>query len=92
VCGEQEDTDRDGDLFRCSCGHEAHADLCASRTFLEQQAGENIGSMAWPVRLKWDDHNWSELPYSPERASPNEKRKNRSTDSKDGKFASVGSA
>jgi len=61
-CGEQEDTNRDGDVFRCPCGHEAHADLCASRSFLEQQAGEEVGSMARPVRLKWDDHNWSELP------------------------------
>jgi putative transposase len=90
ACGEQDDTDRDGDLFRCPCGHEAHADLCASRTFLEQQAGEEVGSMARPVRLKWDDHNWSELPHSPERASPNEKRTNRSTG--DGKLASVGAA
>jgi putative transposase len=90
ACGEQDDTDRDGDLFRCPCGHEAHADLCASRTFLEQQAGEEVGSMARPVRLKWDDHNWSELPDSPERASPNEKRTNRSTG--DGKLASVGAA
>ncbi len=88
ACGERDATDRDGDLFRCPCGHEAHADLCASRTFLERQAGESVGSMARPVRLKWDDHNWSELPHSPERASPNEKRTNRSTG--DGKLASVG--
>jgi putative transposase len=90
ACGEQEDTDRDGDVFRCPCGYEAHADLCASRTFLERQAGEPVGSMARPVRLKWDDHNWSEIPHSPERASPNEKRTNRSTG--DGKLASVGTA
>ncbi|WP_236039585.1 RNA-guided endonuclease InsQ/TnpB family protein [Haloarcula salinisoli] len=91
VCGEQDDTDRDGDVFRCPCGHEAHADLCASRTFLEQQAGEpEVGSMARPVRLTWDDHRWSELPYSPESESPNEKRTNRSTG--DGKLASVGTA
>jgi putative transposase len=88
ACGEQEDTDRDGDVFRCPCGHEAHADLCASRTFLERQAGKNVGSMARPVRLKWDDHNWSEIPHSPERVSPNEKRTNRSTP--EGKLASVG--
>jgi putative transposase len=90
ACGEQDDTNRDGDVFRCPCGHEAHADLCASRTFLEQQAGENAGSMARPVRLKWDDHNWSEIPHSPERASPNEERTNQSTG--DGKIASVGAA
>ena len=90
ACGEQEDTDREGDLFRCPCGHEAHADLCASRTFLERQAGEHVGSMARPVRLTWDDHTWSEIPHSPERVRPNEKRTNRSTG--DGKLASVGTA
>ncbi|MFW6458590.1 MAG: RNA-guided endonuclease InsQ/TnpB family protein [Halodesulfurarchaeum sp.] len=92
VCGDRENTERDGDVFRCSCGYEGHADLAASRTFLERQVGENIeaGSMARPVRLKWDDHNWSEIPHSPERASPNEERTNRSTG--DGKLASVGAA
>jgi putative transposase len=90
-CGERKETERDGDLFWCLCGHEAHSDLCASRMFLERQAGEiGVGSMARPVRLKWDDHNWSEIPHSPERASPNEKRTNRSTS--DGKLASVGAA
>jgi putative transposase len=93
ACGEREQTERDGDLFRCLCGHEGHADLDASRTFLEQQAGENrieAGSMARPVRLKWDDHCWSELSDSPERESPNEERTNRSTG--DGKLATVGAA
>ncbi|WP_186007744.1 RNA-guided endonuclease InsQ/TnpB family protein [Halanaeroarchaeum sulfurireducens] len=91
VCGERDDTERDGDVFRCSCGYEGHADLDASRTFLERQAGESeVGSMARPVRLKWDDHNWSEIPHSPERASPNEERTNQSTG--DGKLASVGTA
>nr|WP_092733457.1 RNA-guided endonuclease TnpB family protein [Halopenitus persicus] len=91
VCGERDDTERDGDVFRCPCGYEGHADLGASRVFLEQQAGESeVGSMARPVRLKWDDHNWSELPHSPERARPNEERTNRSTG--DGKLASVGTA
>jgi putative transposase len=46
--------------------------------------------MARPVRLKWDDHNWSEIPHSPERESPNEERTNQSTGS--GKVASVGTA
>ena len=92
ACGERENTDRDGDVFRCSCGYEGHADLGASRTFLERQAGTNleVGSMARPVRFTWDDHTWSEIPYSPERASPNEERTNRSTG--DGKLASVGTA
>ena len=92
VCGERDDTVRNGDVFRCSCGYEGHADLGASRTFLERHAGVNleVGSMARPVRLTWDDHNWSELSRSPERASPNEERTNRSTG--DGKLASVGTA
>jgi putative transposase len=92
VCGERDETDRDGDVFRCSCGYEGHADLDASRTFLERQAGTTLeaGLMARPVRLTWDDHTWSEIPHSPERASPNEERTNRSTG--DGKLASVGTA
>ncbi len=92
VCGEREQTERYGDVFRCSCGYEGHADLGASRTFLERQAGTNleVGSMARPVRLTWDDHNWSEIPHSPERASPKEERTNQST--REGKLASVGTA
>ena len=90
-CGERDDAERKGDVFRCSCGYEGHADLGASRTFLERQAGESaVGPMARPVRLTWDDHNWSEISHSPERASPNEERTNQSTD--DGKLASVGTA
>ena len=89
-CGEQMETERRGDVFRCSCGYEGHADLDASRTFLSRETGREFetGSMARAVRLKWDDHNWSELSRSPERASPNEERTNRSTS--DGKVASVG--
>ena len=90
MCGERDETERNGDAFRCSCGYEGHADLDASRVFLERQVGKEVGSMARPVRLKWDDHNWSEIPHSPERASPNEERTNRSTG--DGKLASVGTA
>jgi putative transposase len=91
ACGEQEDTDRDGDVFRCPCGYEAHADLCVSRPLLERQAGETEGGpMARPVRLKWDGHDWSEISHSPEKGSPNEKRTNRST--REGKLASVGAA
>jgi putative transposase len=91
VCGEREQTERNGDVFQCSCGYEGHADLGASRTFLDRQAGETaVGSMARPVRLTWDDHIWSESPHSPERASPNEERTDRSTG--DGTLASVGTA
>ena len=89
-CGEQDDTNRDGDVFRCPCGYEGDADIGASRTFLERQVGKEVRSMARPVRLTWDDHTWSELSCSPERASPNEERTNRSPD--DGKLASVGTA
>jgi len=89
ACGEREETERDRDVFRCQCGYEGHADLDASQMFFERQAGMNldVGSMARPVRLKWDDHCWSEPPDSPEGASPNEERTNRSTG--DGKLASV---
>jgi putative transposase len=90
ACGEREETERHGDVFRCSCGYKGHADLGASRTFLDRQAGgSEVGPMARPVRLTWDDHTWSESPHSPERASPNEERTNRSTDSQKGKLASV---
>jgi putative transposase len=91
-CGERENTERDGDVFRCPCGYEGHADLDASRQFLERQASINleVGSMARPVRLKWDDHTWSEVLHCPGRVSPNEERINRSTG--DGKLASVGTA
>jgi len=88
VCGEREDTDRDGDVFRCPCGHEAHADLCVSnipRT-ADLRTRRRVDGSA--VRLTWDDHNWSETPHSPERKSPNEERTNQSTGN--GKVASVG--
>ena len=90
ACGEQAATDRHGDLFQCRCGHEGHADLGASQTFLEQQTGKHneAGSMARPVRFQWDDHEWSESSYSHE--SPNEQRTNQST--REGKVASVGTA
>jgi len=57
---------------------------------VERETGTEFetGSMARPVCLTWDDHTWSESPRSPERASPNEERTDRSTG--DGKLASVG--
>ena len=69
-CGEREDTVRSGDLFWCPCGYEGHADLDASAKFLAQQTNDEVGSMARPARLKWDDHRWSEL----SRSRPNEVR------------------
>ena len=59
---------------------------------VERETGTEFetGSMARPVCLTWDDHTWSESPRSPERASPNEERTDRSTG--DGKLASVGTA
>ena len=93
ACGERHQTERRGDLFRCPCGYEGHADLGASRTFLEQQAGEiAVGSMARPVRLQWDNHEWRSIRDAPPTRwpNPNEERTNQSTS--DGKFASVGTA
>ena len=69
-CGEQEDTVRSGDDFWCPCGYEGHADLDASAKFLAQQANDEVGPMARPVRLKWDAHRWAEL----SRSRPNEGR------------------
>ena len=90
ACGTREETVRSGDVLWCPCGYEGHADLGASRTFLEQQAGDSLQarSMARPVRLRWDDHVWSEVSRSPERASPNEERTDWSTC--EGKVASGG--
>lgn len=57
-CGERDDTTREKDTFQCgSCGFEGHADLKASRVFLERETG-SVGSMARPVRLDWDNHQW----------------------------------
>jgi putative transposase len=66
-CGEQEDTIRSDDDFWCPCGYEGHADLDASAKFLAQETNDEIqiGSMARPVRLKWNDHRWSESSRSP---------------------------
>ena len=93
-CGERERTERRGALFRCRCGHEDHADLGASRTFLERQDGSTVAvrSMARPVCLTWDNHRWRSTTDAPpvRRPNPNEEHTNRSTG--DGNLASVGVA
>ena len=68
---ENEDTTRHHDTLTCLCGFEGHADLTASETFLRRQTTVTR-SMARPVCLKWDDHNWSESP----RSVPNEEHTN----------------
>ena len=91
ACGERDRTARNGDVFQCPCGYEGHADLGASRTFLAQQTVEiAVGSMARPVSLQWDNHEWrSTTNAPPERwPNPNEERTNRST--REGKVATGG--
>ncbi|QLD88803.1 transposase [Natronomonas salina] len=93
ACGERNQTERRGDVFRCPCGFEGHADLGASRTFLEQQAGEDVvRSMARPVRLQWDNHEWRSTTDAPpiRWPNPNEERTNQSTP--EGKLATGGTA
>jgi len=58
-CGEREETVRHGDSLTCPCGFEGHADLVASESFLRRQSSE-VGAMARPVYLKWNNHNWRE--------------------------------
>ena len=70
-CGSTEETTRHHDTLTCPCGFEAHADLTASETFLRRQTTVTR-SMARPVCLKRDDHNWSESP----RSVPNEEHTN----------------
>ncbi|WP_255170983.1 RNA-guided endonuclease InsQ/TnpB family protein [Natrononativus amylolyticus] len=70
-CGSTEGTTRHCDTLTCPCGFEGHADLTASETFLRRQTTVTR-SMARPVCLKWDDHNWSESP----RSVPNEEHTN----------------
>jgi len=87
-CGSTDRTIRHRDTLTCPCGFEGHADLVASKTFLEQQTAQAVRPMARPVRFEWDDHTWSEAPSSPERASPKELRTNRSTAVDGGNVAS----
>ncbi|PSQ08088.1 IS200/IS605 family transposon protein TnpB [Halobacteriales archaeon QS_6_71_20] len=72
-CGSTDRTTRHQDTLTCPCGFEGHADLTASETFLRRYE-DTARPMARPVRLKWDDHDWSESPRSHE--SPNEERTN----------------
>jgi len=72
-CGSTDRTTRHQNSLRCACGFGGHADLTASETFLRRHV-EAVRPMARPVRFKWDDHEWSEIPYSLE--SPNEQRTN----------------
>ncbi|MFC6961091.1 RNA-guided endonuclease InsQ/TnpB family protein [Halocatena marina] len=77
-CGSTDRTIRERDSLTCPCGFEGHADLTASETFLRQQDGEyEPRPTARPVRFEWDDHGWSETPYSHER--PKEVRTHQST-------------
>ncbi|GAB3017418.1 RNA-guided endonuclease InsQ/TnpB family protein [Natronobiforma cellulositropha] len=75
-CGSTDRTTRHQDSLTCACGFDGHADLVASETFLRRHKSVDR-PMAWPVRFKWDDHNWSEIPHSHE--SPNEQRTDQST-------------
>jgi putative transposase len=70
-CGSTERTTRNRDTLTCECGFEGHADLTASETFLRRQTTA-VRPMARPVRLTWDDHDWSEPPCS----VPDEERTN----------------
>jgi putative transposase len=56
-CGERDETVRHEDSLTCPCGFEGHADLVASKSFLRQQNTE-VGPMARPVYLKWNNHDW----------------------------------
>jgi putative transposase len=63
-CGSTDRTHRHEDLLLCQCGFEGHADRTASVTFLARQTAQAARPMARPVRLEWDDHEWSESSYS----------------------------
>lgn len=90
ACGEQEKTVRHDDSLTCPCGFEGHTDLMASESFLRQQ-NNAVGSMARPVYLKWNNHEWREdhSPPSLVETTANEEYTNQSTTSNGGKVASV---
>jgi putative transposase len=88
-CGEKEQTKRDGDFFWCPCGHEGHADLDASKQFLEEQTNIEVGSMARPVRLEWNNHEWRSTTDAPSWwTNFKEERTNQSTLREQGNVAS----
>lgn len=72
-CGSTDRTTRHRDTLTCVCGFEGHADLTASKTFLQRQTTIDR-PMARPVRFEWDDHDWSGTPYPHD--SPKELRTN----------------
>ncbi|TKX72736.1 transposase [Halorubrum sp. GN11_10-6_MGM] len=85
-CGSTDRTTRHQETLACLCGFEGHADLTASRTFLERQTEQEVRPMARPVRFEWDDHDWSGQPHPHD--SPKEVRTDRSTVNSNGKIAS----
>jgi putative transposase len=89
-CAERKETNRNGDVFRCgACGFEGHSDLKASRVFLDRETGGEVGPMARPVRLEWDNHEWRSATPAPSvrRTNPKEDRTDRSTRREVGKVA-----
>ena len=89
-CGEREETVRHEDSLVCPCGFEGHADLVASESFLRRQNSE-VGAMARPVYLKWNNHDWREHHNPPSIAmetTANEEYTDQST-AVSGKVASV---
>ncbi|TKX67653.1 RNA-guided endonuclease TnpB family protein [Halorubrum sp. GN11GM_10-3_MGM] len=85
-CGSTDRTTRHQETLTCRCGFEGHADLTASKTFLEQQTEQEVRPMARPVRFEWDDHDWSGKSHPHD--SPKEARTDRSIVDTDGKIAS----
>ena len=79
-CGEREGTVRHEDSLACPCGFEGHADLMASESFLRRQ-NNTVGSMARPVYLKWNNHEWRDdhSPPSPVETTANEAYTDQST-------------
>ena len=79
-CAEREETIRHKASLTCPCGFEGHADLVASESFLRRQ-NNAVGSMARPVYLKWNKHDWREhhSPLSLVETTVNEEYTNQST-------------